>query len=155
VADHARARKLADRIKVVVAETLERRVKDPRLGFVTVTDTRVTGDLREATVFYTVSGDDAERAATAAALESVKGLLRSEVGRQTGVRFTPSLAFVADAVPDNARQIEDLLRRARESDAELARGAAGATFAGDPDPYRTAVTEEEPEGDDLEGGRSA
>jgi ribosome-binding factor A len=148
VADHARARKLADRIKVVVAETLERRVKDPRLGFVTVTDTRVTGDLREATVFYTVYGDDVERADTAAALESVKGLLRSEVGRQTGVRFTPSLAFVADAVPDNARQIEDLLRRARESDAELARGAAGASFAGDPDPYRTpgAAEQDPPDG---------
>ena len=98
---------------------------------------------------------EAERADSAVALESVKGLLRSEVGRQTGVRFTPTLAFVADAVPDNARQIEDLLRRARESDAELARGAAGAAFAGDPDPYRTTVVDEEHEEDDLEGGRSA
>ncbi|HSK26317.1 MAG TPA: ribosome-binding factor A, partial [Jiangellales bacterium] len=88
-------------------------------------------------------GDDTERADTATALESVKGLLRSEVGRQTGVRFTPTLAFVADALPDNARQIEDLLRRARESDAELARGAAGAQYAGDPDPYRVPVTEDE------------
>ena len=142
MADNARARKLADRIRVVVAETLERRVKDPRLGFVTVTDARVTGDLREATVFYTVYGDDAERAETAAALESVKGLLRTEVGRQTGVRFTPSLSFVADAVPDNARQIEELLRRAKESDAEVARGAAAASFAGDPDPYKPARPED-------------
>src|SRR5579884_3457421 len=93
----ARAAKLADRIRVVVAETLERRIKDPRLGFVTITDARVTGDLREATVFYTVYGDDTERAASAAALESAKGILRSEVGRQTGVRFTPTLEFVADA----------------------------------------------------------
>ena len=137
MADRARARKLADRIQVIVAETLERRVKDPRLGFVTVTDARVTGDLHDATVFYTVYGDDAAHTDTATALESVKGLLRSEVGRQTGVRFTPTLTFVADAVPQNAARIDDLLRKAQESDAEVARSAAGASFAGEPDPYRT------------------
>jgi ribosome-binding factor A len=136
VADRARAHKMADRIRVIVAETLERRVKDPRLGFVTVTDTRVTGDLHDATVFYTVFGDETARAETAAALDSVKGLIRSEVGRQTGVRFTPTLTFVADAVPENAAAIDDLLRRAQESDAEVARSAAGATYAGDPDPYK-------------------
>lgn len=136
MADQARARKLADRIRVIVAETLERRVKDPRLGFVTVTDTRVTRDLHDATVFYTVYGDEAARAETAAALDSVKGLLRTEVGRQTGVRFTPTLTFVADAVPENAARIDDLLRQARESDAALARDAATASFAGDADPYR-------------------
>ncbi|WP_441246052.1 30S ribosome-binding factor RbfA [Kitasatospora sp. McL0602] len=135
--DTARARKLADRIKVVVAETLQRRVKDPRLGYVTITDTRVTGDLREATVFYTVYGDDLERQATAAALESAKGVLRSEVGKQTGVRFTPTLTFVADALPDNAKNIDDLLDKARLSDAAVRTAAAGATYAGDADPYRT------------------
>ena len=134
--DTARARKLADRIRVVVAETLERRIKDPRLGFVTITDTRVTGDLREATVFYTVYGDETERAATAAALESAKGVLRTEVGRQTGVRFTPSLAFVADAIPDTARQLDDLLIKARQQDAEVRSVAVGKTYAGDADPYR-------------------
>jgi len=138
VTDTARARKLADRIQVVVAETLERRIKDPRLGFVTITDTRVTGDLREATVFYTVYGDETEQAATAAALESAKGILRSEVGRQTGVRFTPSLTFVADAVPDNARHIDELLDRARMSDAQVRTSAAGATYAGEADPYRSS-----------------
>lgn len=136
MADAARARKLADRIRVVVAETLETRVKDPRLGFVTVTDARVTGDLREATVFYTVYGDDASRLDTAAALESAKGVLRSEVGRQTGVRHTPSLAFVADAVPDTARHIDELLDRAAASDAEVHERAADASYAGEPDPYR-------------------
>ncbi len=134
--DKARARKLADRIQVIVAQTLERRVKDPRLGFVTITDTKVTGDLREATVFYTVFGDDTEREATAAALESAKGVLRSEVGKQTGVRFTPSLTFIADALPDNARQINDLLDQVRLSDAAVRTAAAGATYAGDADPYR-------------------
>jgi ribosome-binding factor A len=136
VTDTARARKLADRIRVVVAETLERRIKDPRLGFVTITDTRVTGDLREATVFYTVYGDETERAATAAALESAKGILRTEVGRQTGVRFTPSLAFVADAIPDTARHLDDLLVRARQADAEVRSVAVGKSYAGDADPYR-------------------
>ncbi len=142
MADAARARKLADRIKVVVAETLELRVKDPRLGFVTVTDTRVTNDLQEATVFYTVLGDDTERAGTAAALESAKGVLRSEVGRQTGVRRTPSLTFVADAVPETAKHIEDLLAKAAASDAELLQRAADATYAGEPDPYRAPRSEE-------------
>jgi len=136
VTAEARARKLADRIRVVVAETLEMRVKDPRVGFVTITDARITRDLREATVFYTVYGDETERAETAAALESAKGVLRSEVGRQTGVRFTPLLTFVADAVPGNARHIEALLEQAAASDAEVARRSVGATPAGDPDPYR-------------------
>lgn len=143
--DTARARKLADRIRVVVAETLQRRIKDPRLGYVTITDTRVTGDLREATVFYTVYGDDEERAASAAALESAKGVLRSEVGRQTGVRFTPSLTFVPDALPENARTIDDLLARARASDAQVRQASSGATYAGEPDPYRKPVREEDAE----------
>jgi len=101
--DAARARKLADRISQIVAEMLERRIKDPRLGFVTVTEARLTNDLREATVFYTVYGTDAERADTAAALDSATGIIRSEVGRQLGLRHTPSLEFVADVLPENAQ----------------------------------------------------
>lgn len=131
----ARVRRLADRVKVVVAETLETRVKDPRLGFVTITDARVTNDLREATVFYTVLGTQAEREDSAVALESAKGVLRSEVGRQTGIRHTPSLTFVADALPESARHIDDLLARAAETDAAAAAAAAGAQYAGEPDPY--------------------
>lgn len=142
MADAARARKLADRIKVVVAEMLETRVKDPRLGFVTVTDARVTNDLQQATVFYTVFGDDTQKSDTAAALESAKGVLRSEVGRQTGVRHTPSLAFVADAVPENAEHIEELLAKVAAADAEVHRRAAGASYAGDADPYRAPRPED-------------
>jgi len=136
--DPARARKLADRIARIVAEMLERRIKDPRLGFITVTDARLTGDLQDATVYYTVYGPAEERAATAAALESAKGVIRSEVGRQTGLRRTPSLTFVADTVPDNARHIEELLEQARAADAGVARSREGALPAGDPDPYKTA-----------------
>ncbi|MFC5907421.1 30S ribosome-binding factor RbfA [Streptacidiphilus monticola] len=134
--DTARARKLADRIRVVVAETLQRRIKDPRLGFVTITDARVTGDLREATVFYTVHGDETEREASSAALESAKGILRSEVGRQTGVRFTPTLTFVLDAIPDTARHLDDLLVKARAQDAQVRSAAVGKDYAGEADPYR-------------------
>ncbi|MEP6762392.1 MAG: 30S ribosome-binding factor RbfA [Sporichthyaceae bacterium] len=141
MADAPRARKLADRIKVVVAETLEMRVKDPRLGFITVTDARVTNDLQEATVFYTVLGDEAQRADTAAALESARGVLRAEVGRQTGVRRTPSLTFIADAIPETAQHIEQLLQKVAEADAELLRAAAEAKYAGEPDPYRVPRTE--------------
>ena len=136
MSSEARQRKMADRVKVIVAETLEKRIKDPRLGFITVTDVRVTPDLREASVFYTVYGDEEERAATAAALESAKGVLRSEVGKQTGVKFTPTLAFIPDALPDSAAHVEDLLRKAAEADAQVHAQAAGATFAGDADPYR-------------------
>ncbi len=135
--DHeARVRRLADRIGEIVAELLERRIKDPRLGFVTVTDVRLTNDMREATIFYTVLGDESEREATAAALESAKGHLRTEVGRITGVRFAPSLTFVPDALPDTAAHIEELLREAAASDAELQQQAADAKYAGDADPYR-------------------
>jgi ribosome-binding factor A len=133
----ARARKLGERIAQIVAEMLEHRVKDPRLGFVTVTEARVTGDLREATVFYTVYGSETEHEATAAALGSAAGLIRSEVGRQTGIKHTPSIAFQLDKVPDTARNIEDLVARAREADAAVAAARAGAVPAGDPDPYRS------------------
>ncbi|MFG6190931.1 30S ribosome-binding factor RbfA [Nonomuraea sp. JJY05] len=134
--DAARARKLADRIQQIVAEMLERRIKDPRLGFVTVTDTRVTADLREATVFYTVYGSEAERSDSAAALESAKGIIRSEVGRQTGVRFAPTLTFKHDPLPDSARHLDDLITAARSRDAEVARRAESASYAGEADPYR-------------------
>lgn len=151
--DPARARKLADRIQQIVAEMLERRIKDPRLGFVTVTDTRLTNDLRDATVFYTVYGTDAERADSAAALDSAKGVIRSEVGKRTGVRHTPSLTFVPDALPENARQIDDLLAKARAADEQVARAAEGALPAGDANPYREARTAEdvdETDGDDAD-----
>jgi ribosome-binding factor A len=135
-AHEARVRRLADRVRVIVAETLETRIKDPRLGFVTITDARVTNDLREATVFYTVMGTEEQLADSAAALESAKGVLRTEVGRQTGIKHTPSLTFIADAVPDNARHIDELLKQAAAVDAAVAEVAVGADYAGEPDPYK-------------------
>ena len=134
--DADRANKLADRIAKIVAEMLERRVKDPRLGFVTVTDAKLTGDLREATVYYTVYGSADEQAGTAAALKSATGLIRSEVGRQTGLRHTPSLSFVRDTLPEGARHMEELVAQVRAADEALAQVREGAQPAGDPDPYR-------------------
>lgn len=140
MADAPRARKLAKRIGQIVASALEHEVKDPRLARVTITDTKVTGDLHDATVYYTVLGDKIDAApdfaGAAAALESAKGVLRSMVGAGTGVRFTPTLTFVADTVPEDAKHIDDLLARAAAADAEVARLANGAKPAGDPDPYR-------------------
>jgi len=151
VADNARAKRLADLIREVVAQKLQRGIKDPRLGtHVTITDTRVTGDLREATVFYTVYGDDEERAAAAAGLESAKGVLRSAVGAAAGVKFTPTLTFVADALPDTAKTIEDLLDKARASDAKVREVSAGATFAGDADQYKKPGEDDETDGDAAE-----
>lgn len=144
MADAARAARLADRIKVIVAQALERRIKDPRLGFITVTDARVTNDLQHATVYYTVYGSEEEQASTRAALESAKGILRSEVGKNITARLTPTLTFVADEVPVNAAHLEDLLRKTRERDAELAAASEGAQYAGDADPYKK-VDEEDAE----------
>jgi ribosome-binding factor A len=140
--DASRAGRLADRIAVLVAELLERRIKDPRLGFVTITEAKLTNDLREATVYYTVYGSSAED--TAKALQSATGVIRSEVGRQLGLRHSPSIEFVPDSIPENAARIDDLVARAREADEEVARARENATYAGDPDPYRKPA---EPEDD--------
>lgn len=136
MADAGRARRMAGRIKQIVATHIEGRVKDPRLGMVTITDVRVTGDLHDATIYYTVFGDDAARTDSAAALESATGVLRSEVGRQTGVRFTPTLTFVLDSLSEDAKHIEELLAVAARADAEVEAVRQGARPAGEPDPYR-------------------
>ncbi|MET7774023.1 30S ribosome-binding factor RbfA [Nocardia sp. NPDC005366] len=145
--DQARARRLAKRISSIVATAIEYEIKDPRLRFVTVTDAKVTGDLREATVYYTVMGEtldiEPDYAAAAAGLEKAKGVLRSKVGAGTGVKFTPTLAFVLDKVPDVAREMEELLARARASDDEVAKAAANATHAGEADPYKVARDDDE------------
>ena len=135
MADPQRARKLADRIKEIVARRLDKGMRDPRLGFVTITDVRVTGDLQHASIFYTVYGTEAERRDSAAALKAATGMLRTEVGRNITSRLTPSLEFIADAIPENAEHIEALLREARARDEETTALASTADYAGDPDPY--------------------
>jgi ribosome-binding factor A len=132
-----RQARLADRIRVILAERLEKGLRDPRLGFVTLTDCRVSGDLQHASVFYTVLGTEEERIASGEALTSATGMLRSEVGRQLSTRLVPTLEFIPDALPENADHIGALLRQAQERDAEVARLASSASHAGDADPYRT------------------
>lgn len=150
MADAARARKVADRIKTLIAAGLGSIIKDPDLGFVTITDVRVTNDLQHASVFYTVFGDEAQRAKTTYLLEENRGKLRSHVGKNLGIRLTPSLEFIADAIPETAAHLEDLLREARERDAAVAAAAAGATHAGDADPYRHDDVDDSDEADDSE-----
>src|SRR5690606_20509372 len=140
MADPARAKRLAKRIAAIVATAIEYEIKDPRLKGITVTDAKVTGDLRDATLYYTVMGrtldEEPDYDGAAAALEKAKGVLRSKVGAGTGVRYTPTLTFVRDTVPDAAHRMEELLARARAADADLARARQNAKPAGDPDPYR-------------------
>lgn len=130
-----RADRVAERIQQIIARRLEKGLRDPRLGFVTITDVRVTGDLQHASVFYTVYGDEQELEDTAAALRAATGMLRTEVGKQLGTRLTPSLEFLHDQLPESAQHLSDLLEEARKRDAEAKTRAAGAQFAGDADPY--------------------
>ena len=136
MAGEDRTRRVAVRIREVVASVIEWQIKDPRLGMVTVTDTRVTPDFREATVFYTVWGDEVVQAETAKALTSATGIIRSAVGRATGLKHTPTISFVLDAIPDNARHIEEVLAAARASDQRVQQIAESAAPAGESDPYR-------------------
>jgi ribosome-binding factor A len=135
MADHGRAAKLGDSIKQIIAKRLEKGLRDPRLGFVTITDVRMTGDLQHASVFFTVYGSEQEREDSAAALKAATGLFRTEVGRNIHARLTPTLEFIPDAIPENAAQVADLLAKAREADSATRALATGAEYAGDEDPY--------------------
>lgn len=136
MADAARARQIAERILVIVAEAVEMRIKDPRIGFVTFTAARLTPDLRDATVFFTVYGDDEARTETMTALTSARGVIRSELGKRLGLKHTPSLTFVLDALPETAAHIDELLQQAAAADEAVHAQAQGATFAGESDPYK-------------------
>ncbi|MBX7453221.1 30S ribosome-binding factor RbfA [Mycolicibacterium sp. 3033] len=152
MADPARAKRLAKRISTLVASAIEYEIKDPRLAGVTITDAKVTNDLHDATLYYTVIGrsldEEPDYGGAAAALESARGVLRTKVGASLGVRFTPTLAFERDTVPDAAHRMEELLARARAADEDLARVREGAKHAGDADPYRVTGAEDEGRGPD-------
>lgn len=147
MADHARAARMAKRIMTIVASAIERDVKDPRLEFITVTDCRVTGDLHDATVFYTVRGrtveEEPDTEAAAEALHRARGQLRKIVGDQLSVRFTPTLRFELDTVPEASAHLEELLAKARDIDSRVRAQAEGATPAGEADPYRSPADETE------------
>lgn len=143
--DPTRVRRHAERVRELVASVVRSQIKDPRLGMITITDARMTADLRDATVYYTVLGDSAAQAGTAAALDSAKGLLRSTVGKALGLRHAPALTFVHDDVQDHAKHIDDLLAQARDADAEVQRLAAKARYAGEARPYRIDAEDDDAE----------
>ena len=147
MADSARAARMAQRIKVIVAESIRRVIRDEAVENITVTDARVTRDLQNATIYYTVFGTDEEKATVAELLAKNTGRLRKEVGSNIPARLTPTLAFVADEVPVNANLVEDLLRRAKEQDAAVAALAEGKSFAGDADPYKHDDEDDEADGE--------
>ncbi|KAB1153691.1 30S ribosome-binding factor RbfA [Micromonospora sp. DSM 115977] len=150
MSDPAKVRRHAERVRELVASVVRSQIKDPRLGMITITDARITADLRDATVFYTVLGDAAAQAGTAAALESAKGMLRSTVGKALGLRHSPTLTFVLDDVQDQVKHIDDLLAQARNADAEVQRIAARAEYAGEPQPYRLDEDEDADEARDAD-----
>jgi ribosome-binding factor A len=137
--------KVAEQIKVIAAGMLERRIEDPRLGFLTITDARLSKDWRRCDLFYTVLGDDVAWAASAAALDSAKGQIRTQVSRQLKMRFAPEIVFVPDAMPQQSSHMEEVFAAARARDAEVAGLAVGASYAGEADPYKS--DDEEPEQD--------
>ena len=143
--DHARARKLAERIKVLVAEALERAVKDPDLGFVTITDVKVTPDLQHAKIFYTIFGTEEEKKQSTEIIDRNKGLIRREVGRGLSIRLTPTIEFVSDEIPVIAAHLNDLLNEAKTRDAEVQELAKKAEFAGEANPYKEPKSQEEDE----------
>lgn len=153
MADPAKVRRHAERVRELVASVVRTQIKDPRLGMITITDARITADLRDATVFYTVLGDADAASATAAALESAKGMLRSTVGKALGLRHSPTLTFVLDDVQDQVKHIDELLAAARHADAEVQRLAAQAEYAGGAQPYKIEDEEESESAVDAEERR--
>ena len=147
MADEARVRKVQERILQTVASMIGRHMKDPRLELVTITDVRVTGDLQHASIFYTVLGDDEQREKAVRAFASAQGLFRSRVGKALGLRLTPTLEFIPDALPESAAALEDALAKAKAKDEAIAAASVGATYAGEEDPYRH---DDEDEADDEE-----
>jgi ribosome-binding factor A len=146
--DHARARKLAERIKVLVAEALERAVKDPDLGFVTITEVKVTPDLQHASIFYTVYGTPAEKKRSAEVIDKNRGLVRREVGHNLSIRLTPTIEFIPDEIPETAAAMNDLLAEARARDEQVAKLAADAQWAGEENPYKEPRIIEDEEDED-------
>ena len=135
-----RQARLRDRIRVILAERLEKGLRDPRLGFVTITD--VQGDRRPAArvgVLHRARRRGGARSRPAEALKSATGMLRSEVGKHLNVRLTPSLEFIPDAIPENADHIATLLREARERDEAVAGLASSAQLRRRCRPVRQAA----------------
>ncbi|MDI2589218.1 MULTISPECIES: 30S ribosome-binding factor RbfA [unclassified Psychrobacillus] len=111
-----RANRVAEQMKKELGEIIGRKLKDPRIGFVTVTDVAVTGDLQQATIYVTVL--DGNKEDTLKALEKAKGFIRSEIGQRIRLRITPELLFQFDESAAYGNRIDDLLRQINKSSEE-------------------------------------
>ncbi|APC48590.1 30S ribosome-binding factor RbfA [Virgibacillus halodenitrificans] len=105
-----RANRVAEQMKKELGEILTRKIKDPRIGFVTVTDVEVTGDLQQAKVFISVLGDEKQKQDTLLGLAKAKGFMRSEIGQRIRLRKTPELIFEFDEAFEYGNRIETILR---------------------------------------------
>ncbi|UTR15055.1 30S ribosome-binding factor RbfA [Salipaludibacillus sp. LMS25] len=111
-----RANRVGEQIKKELTDIIQRGLKDPRIGFVTVTDVEVTGDLQQATAFITVFGEEEEKEKTLQALEKAKGFIRSEIGKRIQLRKTPELSFSFDKSIEQGNRIDALLRKLNEEE---------------------------------------
>ncbi|WP_404358792.1 30S ribosome-binding factor RbfA [Cytobacillus firmus] len=109
-----RANRVGEQMKKELGEIISRKIKDPRVGFVTVTDVQVTGDLQQATVFISVLGDDEQRENTLRGLAKAKGFIRSEIGQRIRLRKTPEILFEFDESIDYGNRIESLLHQIQD-----------------------------------------
>lgn len=109
-----RSNRVAEQMKKELGEIIGRKIKDPRVGFVTVTDVAVTGDLQEATVYITSLGNEREKAETLKALEKASGFIRSEIGSRIRLRRTPEIKFEFDSAIEYGNKIDALLRSLHE-----------------------------------------
>ncbi|MCZ8535653.1 MAG: 30S ribosome-binding factor RbfA [Mesobacillus sp.] len=113
-----RSNRVAEQMKKELGEIIARRLKDPRIGFVTVTDVEVTGDLQQATVYITVLGDDRKRQETLKGLAKAKGFIRTEIGQRIRLRKTPELMFEFDESSAYGNKIDTLLRQINDTTEE-------------------------------------
>lgn len=113
-----RSNRVGEQMKKELGEIIGRKIKDPRIGFVTVTDVQVTGDLQQAKVFISVLGDELQRENTLKGLAKAKGFIRSEIGQRIRLRKTPEITFEFDESIDYGNRIENLLYQIKEETKE-------------------------------------
>lgn len=105
-----RANRVAEQIKIEISDIINNKIKDPRIGFLTITDVEVTGDLQQAKIFFTVLGDEEEREETLLGLNKANGFIRSEIGRRIRLRKVPEITFEYDVAHEYGNHIDALLR---------------------------------------------
>ncbi|WP_043933318.1 30S ribosome-binding factor RbfA [Bacillus sp. EB01] len=117
-----RANRVGEQMKKELGDIIGRKIKDPRIGFVTVTDVQVTGDLQQATVYISVLGDEDQRENTLKGLAKAKGFIRSEIGNRIRLRKTPEIIFEFDESIDYGNRIETLLTKIHNEEKEPTEG---------------------------------